>query len=447
MIYGIKNGMIMQRGNDDTCDIIVKSSEALESFEFSGEITGKAEMISEEKGKYRIRGIPVGGPYTLDVDGEYYNDIYVGDVWVLAGQSNMQGVGWYTEADLSFEGDSFVRALYMEDKWGKAKHPLHSEWKAVDAVHTKVLGAIPPDTDYNGVGPGLAFGQRLYELTGVPQGLICSAHGGTSMAQWDPDIKNRGPEGSLYAAMQRRVMSNGGHIRGVFWFQGCADAFENRADCFYENTKKLINSVKADFLYPDEIPIAFIQVQLGRVIHKKLPMLEENWAVIREAQRLLSEELENVYTLSAINTELDDLIHISRESHTKLGKYAAETAYAHMNGRKPMIPTLFGAVMYRHPVSGWAAVDVAFDGILGNLTSEGRANGFCLAPKGEAPTIDTVYSISLCGNKATLRLHYNVEDVNEYELYYGYGLNPYANLTDSGGHAMPCFGPVKIQPK
>ena len=48
----------------------------------------------------KLVGVPVGGPYTItcnvksrasDDDHESVGPVFVGDLWVLAGQSNMEG--------------------------------------------------------------------------------------------------------------------------------------------------------------------------------------------------------------------------------------------------------------------------------------------------------------------------------------------------------------------
>ncbi len=59
------------------------------------------ETESSEKGRrFHLTGICTGGPYTLTLTvGEQtfvFTEIYVGDVWILGGQSNMDGCGFYT---------------------------------------------------------------------------------------------------------------------------------------------------------------------------------------------------------------------------------------------------------------------------------------------------------------------------------------------------------------
>ncbi len=453
MIRGLMNGCVLQRGSDNRSDFLLQTDEPIGSVLYHPLAPqGEAARSSEEEGQagiepyadslVRITGIPAGGPYRVVINRRYaFEPVYVGDLWVLAGQSNMQGVGWYREGDRQPPDDE-VRALYMENIWRAAAHPLHSEWKAFDPVHTKVLHAVPPDTDYNGVGPGVSFGLRMKELTGVPQGLICCAHGGTSMAQWSPALRGLGPGGSLYAAMLRRFLDCGSHIRGIFWYQGCADAFEHTDDVFEEALTALISACRRDLSYGDEaLPI--LQVQIGRVVHRPLPGLTESWSSIREIQRRLSDVLPDLLTLSSVTLTLDDLIHLDGVSQDRLGRQAAEAIHEYLrSGKRP--PRLASCRLYSHPVSGRAAIDLRFDGLCGGLCAGGRVGGFTIAPQGKPPAEDTVYAVSLSGDTATLRLHRPTEEALGCDLYYGYGLDPYANLTDGRKRAIPCFGPIRL---
>ena len=92
--------------------------------------------------KAKLKGLAVGGPYDveLSVDGERIcvQDVLVGDVWLLAGQSNMQGCGLVPEKPLPV--NPLARAFYMNDEWAPAEDPIHSLWESVDPVHAQLLG-------------------------------------------------------------------------------------------------------------------------------------------------------------------------------------------------------------------------------------------------------------------------------------------------------------------
>ena len=125
ILNGINDGMVMQRGTaTNECDILL-------SLECDGEpaakYDGKAVSLTREGDNWRLTGIPVGGPYTLtisDKNGEVdFDNIYVGDVWILAGQSNMEGAGLMTDAEYAYESnpDMSVRAFYLDDSWDFAR--------------------------------------------------------------------------------------------------------------------------------------------------------------------------------------------------------------------------------------------------------------------------------------------------------------------------------------
>ena len=448
MLLGIKNGMVMQRNSENVADITVTSDTALTFVHYTGFCSGEAAILPLADGRYRLTGIPVGGPYELRTDNATFMDIYVGDLWILAGQSNMQGVGWFAPDDLTDPGEPDIRALYMEDEWGVARHPLHLMWKAKDKVHTQVLHSRPPEGElYQGVGPGITFAQTMKKLTGgVPQGLLCCAHGGASLTHWSEKIKEEGPDKSLYAAMQRRYKANGSHVRGMFWYQGCADAFDGTADTFEERMLSFIASFRNDF---GLIPI--IQVQLARVVHPMWPGLEENWIKIREIQRLLPQKVEGLYTIGSINKSLDDLIHLSRSAQLELGVQGAEAMYYALHGSQDYhfeaLPELESVRVMENPLSQKVDIEVTFRNVYGSLKSDGRTSGFSITHHPYEPDTDVVFDVRLKKNMVKIRTWLSRQEIEGMYLYYGFGLNPYANITDARGRDIPCFGPIRLDGK
>ena len=156
----------------------------------TGRVCGRASA-----GKFSgvLEGLKAGGPYRITVtvgkESLTLKDVLVGDVWVLGGQSNMQGYGNLSGA---YKNSSpMVRAYYMDDRWGRAEEPITCPPVAHAPVHWRLRGVDGPqpadwkDPMGKGAGPGVSFANEMFRLTGVPQGLICCAHGGTTMAQWD----------------------------------------------------------------------------------------------------------------------------------------------------------------------------------------------------------------------------------------------------------------------
>ena len=152
--------------------------------------------------------------------------VFVGDLWVLAGQSNMQGVGDLIDVTPPHPR---VMMLGMDGKWGQAEEPLHWLVDSPDPVHSgdpktrEERSAQEHKTRTKGAGLGLPFAVAMVESTGVPIGLVACAHGGTSMEQWNPAKKEEGGK-SLYGSMLRQVQLAGGKVKGVLWYQGESDA-------------------------------------------------------------------------------------------------------------------------------------------------------------------------------------------------------------------------------
>ena len=182
----------------------------------------------------KLVGVPTGGPYTINVTVKKDNitsqvsvgPVFVGDLWVLAGQSNMEGVGDLIDVTPPHPQ---VMCLGMDGKWARAEEPLHWLVDSPDPVHSgdpkdrAARSAQQHKTRTKGAGLGLPFAVALVEQTRVPIGLVACAHGGTSMEQWNPAKKGEGGN-SLYGSMLRQIELAGGKVKGVLWYQGESDS-------------------------------------------------------------------------------------------------------------------------------------------------------------------------------------------------------------------------------
>jgi carbohydrate esterase-like sialic acid-specific acetylesterase len=102
----------------------------------------KISTIKRGNFKTKITGLPTGGPYNLTLKLVDKNnntiskftvqDILVGDLWILAGQSNMEGIGLLKDAA---KPNKNVRAFYMNDHWDIAKDPIHNLPQAFAQIH------------------------------------------------------------------------------------------------------------------------------------------------------------------------------------------------------------------------------------------------------------------------------------------------------------------------
>lgn len=398
-----------------------------------------------KRGKFAgtIAGLKVGGPYDIDLrisdKGRTLAelavaDVLVGDVWILAGQSNMEGIGWLKD---KLRPVNKVRAFYMTDEWDVAVDPLHTLWCAVDPVHggRPDVSRVQPGR-YAGVGPGVAFGQDLYKRTGVPQGLIACAHGGTSMSQWDPALKKEGGK-SLYGAMCRRFRKNGGAVAGVFWYQGCSDADPKAAACYTQRMKTLVQSMRRDFRNP-RLPV--VAVQISRVTMRGPG--GELWDLIREQQRRLPGQIKDLAVVPAIDLPMDDLIHISGTGQHVLGRRCAEAMQVLREGKKAGSPPIEvrDVTIRPNPISKLADIVVRFRNLVGSLKSAGLPAGFHVETE---MNTNGHYRVDLDGDKAIIHTSEAI-DAARGSLQYGKGFDPYCNITDAAGRSIPAFGPLPM---
>ena len=334
--------------------------------------------------------------------------------------------------------DPLVRAFYMDDRWAVAKDPIHNMWDCVDVVHVDLKGGMrtpKPDPEW-GVCPGPEFGNEMRRISGVPQGLIACAHGGTSMTQWDPDRKKEGGK-SLYGAMIRRVVKNGGRVAGLLWYQGCSDASPEAAKLFTGRMKEFVAALRRD-CGDKALPVAMVQI--GRVIGSSDEGAAD-WNSIQDQQRLLQGEIKNITIVPAIDLPLDDNIHVSGAGHYFLGVRLAYAMNVLREGRKAGLPPIALKKVTIETVHGLGVLVVEFENVCGKLCSGSRPTGFVII--NDKSSVNH-FGIQLDGPCARIRSTLSTVALAGCKLRYGYGPTPYCNIMDEAGRPLPVFGPVSL---
>jgi sialate O-acetylesterase len=410
-------------------------------------------VVQRNRFGFRLKGLPIGGPYRIQVtwqpnDGGTpaetltVDDILVGDLTLLAGQSNMEGIGYL---DAALDPDPRIRTFSMTDQWEEARDPLHDLQQAIDPVHGLIRGGVRPErAPHVGVGPGMAYAQSMLARTGVPQGLIPCAHGGTGMNLWDPR-KKREKGRSLYGATVRRMEKVGGRLAAVLWYQGESDTHHPESVAAYNtNMKRLVAAFRRDADHPR---LPFVLVQIGRVVDpaRARPAAAARWNAIQEKQRLLPVLIDRLAVVPAIDLELDDAIHISGRDQNRLGRRLAQAAAVLLRLKdrgKP--PIELGSVrVARNPHTPNAVVDVAFRHVTESLRSPGRPLGFSIV---DADGNDhMLYKTSLRGNRVRLWTREPPDVIRRCVLYYGRGTDPDCTITDAADRSLPMFGPVGLE--
>lgn len=456
MIKGINNGAVLQRGKDGTCETFISVSDNERLFTTSG-------VLKRFGKKWKLTGIPVGGPYDFRIysrtESIDLRNIYVGDLWLLGGQSNMEGAGVVTERDEYYRThtNDNIRAFYMEDEWRPAVPLLHRPWKSKDKCivdfwkgarkgsaweeYDKNDGEYPYE-DYRGVGPGFAFALKMYEITGVPQGVIPCAVGGSSLKEWYPYTDSE----NYYTAMIRRLDECGGNAKGLYWDQGEAECCSDGIISYTDKTKQIVDSVRK--VNGEELFVVFNQIAYNRLWndHK-----ENNyfWSGIREKQRFLPTMIDNCDVVSTINATLSDLIHKDSNSQYEIGR-AAAISMANLcgYGGNPSIKFKGFKISKNDTVPFRYDLDVYYENVIENLTSEGAVSGFTIQLSGEDSCFypyKHIQNVQTLGNKVRIRNELKYDEILNADIWYGIGNNCLCTVIDGEKRSIPAMGPVKVR--
>lgn len=398
--------------------------------------------VGEAKGggfEVTLEGLPAGGPYRMELrcrkEAAKVKAFYVGDVWLLAGQSNMEGVG---DMDGAAKPHPLIRAFSMRREWRQASDPLHVLGESPDACHagarqlTVEQGETMRRNAKKGVGVGIFFAREMLACSGVPQGLIATAHGGTSMAQWDPALKDKGGD-SMYGSMLRSWRATGQPVAGVLWYQGESDSDGAPVDVYTEKMRALVAAVRRDLKQP---ALPWLMVQLGAVMGG---WGGPRWNNIQEQQRLLPRKIKTLEVVTAIDLSLDDNIHIGSTAFPVLAKRLARAAdrLAYGNRREEPMPVL-KVILPPDTKTAPGVITVVYEHVPGGLQAAGEPRGFALVD-GEGKDLGLIYKTTLHGNTARLYFQPNLILPGDTRLAYGHGRMPVCTLTDGRGCALPVF--------
>ncbi|HZN58973.1 MAG TPA: sialate O-acetylesterase [Planctomycetota bacterium] len=463
---GVEPYAVLQRGPDGTAQIefsgISRESGPMEArlllgrrtvAGFDWKVLGKAEG-----GRFQgaIPAVPAGGEYTLEIrrrdalgnvaEVAEVGGVLVGDVWILAGQSNMEGVGDLEDVETP---SPLVHCFTMAHRWELAAEPLHWLIDSPDPVHLgDQLKGLDEDgrrerraqaraSRKKGAGLGLSFAKELAARTGVPIGLIASAHGGTSMAQWSPSLREQ-DGASLYGSMLKQVRNGGGKVKGVLWYQGESDANPDASSVFGAKFQELVAAFRSDLKNP---ALPFYYVQIGRFV------LDggsgEHWNRVQELQRTLEKEIPGTAVVPVIDLALDDLIHVGTPGLKRVGRRLAKIAHRELFGAKgiergPRLSKVEASPDGR-------TLRVHYSEVNGRLLPELRVEGFSIRKK-DGSEVRTIYNASVDRSAHdTVVLKLQNPPPEGAVLHYGWGLDPICNLVDAEDMAAPVFGPIEIR--
>lgn len=178
--YLIGDGMVVQRGEAIPVWGWAPAGTAIEVSFGDKTITTTSNENSEWQVLFPKR--KAGGPYVLNIKGASENysfkDIWVGDVWVLSGQSNME---WplrsanNAEAEIAKATDKHIRHFKIPRSWASSPQQRlqGGDWQVSSPETAAAFSAV-----------GYFFAANVRKEIDIPIGLINSTWGGSNIESW-----------------------------------------------------------------------------------------------------------------------------------------------------------------------------------------------------------------------------------------------------------------------
>lgn len=159
----------------------------------TGSWGAKDSTVSSNLGNWKLKiNTPnAGGPFTVTIVGSTtvtIRDVYVGEVWLCSGQSNMEmPMKGYTNSTppQTVDSSSFFIAnslnpnlrVYMSGWNGTSRTPVttltNGKWETASPYTTPDFSAL-----------AYFFGRKLQAALGIPVGLIVTSRGGATIESW-----------------------------------------------------------------------------------------------------------------------------------------------------------------------------------------------------------------------------------------------------------------------
>ena len=421
------DNMVLQREKDIA---VFGTGAGKGCIEFCGQIT---EFESKDN-KFCVYLSPqkAGGPYNMKVNLEgnsfVIKNILIGDVYIAAGQSNMEWLLKNT-VDIELEQNDNIR-LFTEPNNADDELNITYDmkgWLVNDSQNALNFSAI-----------GYGFASELYKETQVPIGIISCNKGASRVDAWTaPEIVKAEDYQKMLAVkhndfnafkfnqnswlyLNKLLKIVPFTVSGVLWYQGESNRGLEESAYYGELLKLMIENWRN--LWNDNL--AFYCVQL-------MPYFESekyaDWAAIRKNQEWASKNIDQVYMVTLQDTNEETQIH-----PTKKGRVATALANA-------VLCTKFDkGIEYSGPV--YDGIEKLANGVKITFT---HADGLCIKGNSLRDTYvfdakNTSHKVNAKIDNNTLVINWNSE-VNPKRITMGYANSPKHNLYNNSGYLASPF--------
>jgi sialate O-acetylesterase len=179
---------------------------------------------------------------------------------------------------------------------------------------------------------------------------------------------------------------------------------------------------------------------------------------VQETQRRIPASIPHTAVVSAIDLELDDFIHIGTPGLKRLGRRLARVALRQLYGQTgattpnldqvtkgpgPTLVVKFRGVNLRADHEGEPGTPSGGASGAVGLRPARHIAGFSVRSE-EGSEIPVIFDAAVTPERDRVLLKLSGAIPPGAQLWYGYGRDPYCNLTDSLDMAVPVFGPIAL---
>lgn len=306
------DGMVLQAGKPVR---IFGTGGGSVTVEFAGR--KRSETFRAAEWCIEMDAMEYGGPYEMDIDldgrKKVIRDIYIGDVYILGGQSNMQFKlresnyprEMYRDNDMirlfsleRMEGGADGESFLPEDGWVSCRAEKAGDWSCIGYIaatesFSRKERAIGLIECYQGAAAIQAFlPDRVFE-----NGMI-----------WDIPVDRRfdmaypwnAGHGMLYDYMFKKLIPYS--CGCVIWYQGESNDSEEEGIVYDKMLSLMIRAWREDMRDPR---MKFIIIQIADY----LPRDNEPWRRIQAAQERIAREEDNCVCVISRDVCENDMIH------------------------------------------------------------------------------------------------------------------------------------------
>ncbi len=274
---------------------------------------------ADGKWSAELPAMPYGGPYTvtITINGEHtvLEDVFVGEVIILAGQSNLQ---FKLETSTTPEGKDTERLRLFssprlesgepftpDDGWVVCTKQNAGRWPAIGYLTGEIIErekdvAVGIITSYQGASVIESWvPEGLFESKGI---LLNDEEKGSS--HHCPEYSAWNKDGTLYHYVVEKLMPYS--VGTIVWYQGESDTSPAESKVYDKELAALIECWRKGY---QDRTLPFIVVQLADLVDAATGKVSDAWRQLQQAQLDVQKVVDHVTTVVSADISESDDIH------------------------------------------------------------------------------------------------------------------------------------------